>query len=165
MTFLAAYAVRDGDLDRGESLLERATEQFRLAGDPSGVGGCISGLGDIALERGDLDIALERYREAEPLLIESGSSMDIELVLAGAAIRAGARGLPAVAARLWGALERIDDEAERKLEPDERARYERALGALDAGEVEAGRALSKEDALTLAGEITAPSKRAGRDLQ
>jgi predicted ATPase/DNA-binding transcriptional LysR family regulator len=167
MTFLAAYAVRDGDLDRAESLLERATEQFRLAGDPSGVGGCISGLGDIALERGDLSSALERYREAQPMLIQNGSTMDIELVLAGAAVIARHDGFAAVAARLWGALERLDEEAERKLEPDERALYERALGSLDAGAVEAGRALPNEAALTLARETAFPptSKRVRSDLQ
>jgi predicted ATPase/DNA-binding transcriptional LysR family regulator len=155
MTFLAYYAARDGELDRAEMLLERATEQYRLAGDLSGVAGCINGLGDIALERGDLHVAIERYREAHPTLLQSGSTIDVELALAGAAVIAHAGGLLAVAARLWGALERIDEDAERQLDADDRERYERALGPLDAAEVEAGRALSEEDALTLARDVAA----------
>jgi predicted ATPase/DNA-binding transcriptional LysR family regulator len=155
MTFLAYYAVREGDLERAESLLEQATEQFRLAGDLTGVAGCINARGDIALERGDLHVALERYREAHPTLVQSGSTMDLELALAGAAVIARAGGLSVVAARLWGALERIDEDAERRLDADDRDRYERALGPLDADEVEAGRMLSEEDALILARDVAA----------
>jgi predicted ATPase/DNA-binding transcriptional LysR family regulator len=150
MTFLAYYAARDGDLDRAESLLERATEEYRLAGDVAGVGGCINALGDIALERGDIAASFERYREAQPMLLRSGSTIDIELVLCASAVIAAHAGDSAVAARLWGAFERIDADAERKLEADDRARYERALGRLEENEVEAGRGLSAEDALALA---------------
>jgi predicted ATPase/DNA-binding transcriptional LysR family regulator len=150
MTFLAYYALRREDLDRAESLLERATEEYRLAGDLSGVGGCINALGDVALERADVTAALERYREAQPMLIQSGSTIDIELVLGAAAVMAGLRGQSAVAARLWGAFERLDADAERKLEVDDRARYERALGQLDDDELEAGRRLSDDEAVALA---------------
>jgi tetratricopeptide (TPR) repeat protein len=149
MTFLAYYAARDGDLDRAESLLEQATEQYRLAGDLAGVGGCINSLGDIALDRGDVEEALQRYCEAQPILIESGSTLDIETALGGMAAAAALLGRSTVAARLWGAVERLDSEAERKLEADNRARYERALGSLDEAALEAGRELSYDDALAL----------------
>jgi predicted ATPase/DNA-binding transcriptional LysR family regulator len=149
MTFLAYYAARDGDLDRAKSLLEQATEQYRLAGDLAGVGGCINSLGDIALDRGDVEEALQRYCEAQPILIESGSTLDIETALGGMAAAAALLGRSTVAARLWGAVERLDSEAERKLEADNRARYERALGSLDEAALEAGRELSYDDALAL----------------
>jgi predicted ATPase/DNA-binding transcriptional LysR family regulator len=150
MTYLAYYAAREGDLDGARSLLERAAEQYRLAGDESGVGGTLNSLGDIALERGTLGSALRHYREAQPLLISSGTSIDLVTVLGAAAALAAQSGRREVAARLWGALERIDAEADRKLEVDDRARYERAVGRLDHREVNAGRALADEEALALA---------------
>jgi predicted ATPase/class 3 adenylate cyclase len=155
LTFLAYYAAREGDLDKAESLLKQATEQYRLAGDLTGIGGCIQGLGDLALERGDVQAALERYREAQPLVIQGGSSLDIEYALAGVAAVAALVGRSDVAARLWGAVERMDSQADRRMEADDRARYERALGALDETELEAGRALSDEAALEIARAIAA----------
>ena len=51
--------------------------------------------------------------------------------------------------------------AERKLDADDRARYERMLGELDETELEAGRALSDEEALDLA-RVTAEELAAQR---
>ena len=150
MTYLAYYAAREGELERARSLLERAVEQYRLAGDPAGVGGCIHSLGDLALDTGDEEEAVRLYREAEPLLIRSGSTLDLEIVLGGMAALAAASARREVGARLWGAFERLDDAAERRLDADDRARYERLIGELDESEVEAGRALSDDEALELA---------------
>jgi predicted ATPase len=150
MTFLAYYAQRDGDFERARSLLERATEEYRLAGDEAGVGGCMHGLGDVALAEGRADVALERYREALPLILRSGSRFDVEYVIGALAALAALRGRREVAARLWGAVERLETEVERVLEPEVRGLYERALGRLDPNELEAGRALSDEEAVTLA---------------
>jgi predicted ATPase/DNA-binding transcriptional LysR family regulator len=153
MTYLAYYAARDGDLQAATSLLERATEEYRLAGDFAGVSSCIHGLGDFALDAGDVDGALDRYLEAQPMMIQAGSVLELESILGGLAAIAALRGRPESAARLWGAFERLDAEAERKLDEDDRARYERALGDLDRSQVEAGRALSDEEALALAHEV------------
>jgi predicted ATPase/DNA-binding transcriptional LysR family regulator len=152
MTFLAYYAAHEGDLEGARSLLERATEQYRLAGDLAGVGGCIHGLGDIALEQGEVARALELYLESHPLLLQSGSSFDLEYLFGGVAAVAAQLGRSDVAARLWGAVERLDADAERKLEADDRARYERGLGVLDERELEVGHGLSEDDALALAQE-------------
>ena len=51
---------------------------------------------------------------------------------------------------LWGAFERLDEESERVLEAEVRVLYERSVGTVDSGDVEAGRALSGEDAVLLA---------------
>jgi DNA-binding transcriptional LysR family regulator/predicted ATPase len=150
MTYLAYYAARQGDIERARSLLESAIEQYRLAGDTAGVGGTISGLGDLALDEGDLDAALEYYSESVPLLIASGTPRDYAYAFSAVAALAGACGLSDAAARLWGAAERIDGEADYKMPLDDRTRYERTLGELDQWEVEAGRALSDELALQLA---------------
>ncbi len=161
MTYLAYYAAREGELERARSLLERAVEQYQLAGDPAGVGGCIHSLGDLALDTGDEEEAVRLYREAQPLLIRSGSTLDLEIVLGGMAALAAASARHEVGARLWGAFERLDDAAERKLDVDDRARYERVIGELDESEIEAGRALSDDEALELA-RLTADELAAQR---
>jgi predicted ATPase/DNA-binding transcriptional LysR family regulator len=152
MTFLAYYAAREGDLERARSLTEQAAEQYRLAGDTAGVGGCLHSLGDIALERGDLQSALQHYVEAQPALIQTGTALDLANALGGIAALAGLSGRCNVAARLWGAVERLDAEADRKLEPDDRARYERALRELDQAELLAGHGLTDDEAAELARE-------------
>jgi predicted ATPase len=161
MTFLAYYAAREGDLERARSLIERAAEQYRLAGDTAGVGGCLHTLGDIALERGDLETALQHYLEAQPALIQTGTALDLANALGGIAALAGLSGHSNVAARLWGAVERLDAEADRKLEPDDRARYERTLGVLDQAELSAGHGLTDDEAADLA-RITAAELAAQR---
>jgi tetratricopeptide (TPR) repeat protein len=152
MTFLAHYAAHEGDLERARSLYEGAADQYRLAGDNGGVGLCIHGLGDLALQQGDAEVALEHYREAQPLIRKSGSLLDLEYLVAGTAAAAGLLGRSAVAARLWGAVERLDAESDRRMEASERGWYERALGRLDEREREAGRSLTVEEAVALAQE-------------
>ncbi len=154
MTFLAYYAAREGDLDRARSLNEQAAEQYRLAGDAAGVGGCLHSLGDLALEEGDIAAALEHYAEARPLL-ETGTRPDYAYALGGLAAVAALSGRPDLAARLWGAVERIDSESDHKMPLDNRARYERAFGKLDEVELEAGRGLTEDASVELAREAAA----------
>jgi predicted ATPase len=150
MTYLAYYAAREGDLELARSLIEQAAAQYRLAGDTAGVGGCLNSLGDIALEQADLATALRHYREAQPTLMASGTPLDLVTILGGMAALAAQSGRQREAGRLWGALERIDADSDRKLEADDRARYEQAVGDLDPADVDAGRALSNEQAVALA---------------
>jgi predicted ATPase/DNA-binding transcriptional LysR family regulator len=149
MTYLAHYAAREGDLERARSLYERAAEQYRLAGDAAGVGGCLHSLGDVALERSDVRTALEHYLEAQPLLIPTGTSFDLANVAGGIAAVAGLSGRPDLASRLWGALERLDAEADRKMAPEERANYGRGVGEPDQDELLAGQRLSDEQVVAL----------------
>ncbi len=93
------------------------------------------------------------------MMLQAGSILDLEAILGGLAAIAALRGRPESAARLWGAFERLDAEAERKLDEDDRARYERALGNLDESQVEAGRSLSDDEALALARELGAQLRR------
>ena len=151
MTFLAYYAMRDGDLE-APARYSGGAEQYRLAGDAAGVGGCIHCLGDLALEQGDVAPALARYLEAQPSVLRDGSVLDLEYAFAG--YRRGRRALASLLGnrpRGCGASsERLDANAERKMDHDDpRALYERALGALDEREVEAGRALSDDEVVAL----------------
>ena len=83
------------------------------------------------------------------MLLRDGSAFDLEYACAGVAAVAAQCGPPHAAARLWGAVERVDADAERKMEADDRARFERALGDLDEAAVQAGRALDEEHAIEL----------------
>jgi DNA-binding transcriptional LysR family regulator/predicted ATPase len=150
MTYLAELAFAEGDVDEARTLLERAVEQYRLAGDTAGIGGSIHGLGDAELIEGNADAALARYREACPLLVESGTSVDIALILAGTAAVAARLGAPDQSARLWGAFRRVDSESERPFTAAEIERYERAVGELDPVLIEEGTALTDDEAVELA---------------
>jgi predicted ATPase/DNA-binding transcriptional LysR family regulator len=150
MTFLAYYAFRDGDHDRARSLLERATEEYRLAGDEAGVGGCIHSIGDLDLAAGDLPTALERYREASPLILRSGSSFDVAVMVGAIAAVAAQAGDLEAAGTLWGAFERLHADSERVVEADTLALYEGSAGELDPIRVAGGRELSEDDAVALA---------------
>jgi hypothetical protein len=145
MTFLAYYAARDGDLERAETLLEGAVQQYGLAGDLAGVSSCIHSLGDLALDRGDVAGALERFVEAQPAMLQAGSSLEVEYMLAGLAAVAGVRDRRELAGRLWGAFERLEGEAERRMETDDRARYERFAGSLAERDLDAGRSVPDEE--------------------
>ena len=150
MTFLAYYALRDGDLERARSLLERATDEYRLAGDEAGVGGCIHSIGDIDLAEGNLVAALDRYREARPLVLRSGSSFDIALLVGAVAAVAAQAGRRDLASTLWGAFGHLHQASERLVERETYALYERTVGELDPGAVAGGRELSEDDAVALA---------------
>jgi DNA-binding transcriptional LysR family regulator/predicted ATPase len=152
MTFLAFYAAREGDLELARSLLERATEQYRLAGDLAGVGGCMHSLGDVELRAGDARAALDWYREALPLLVSTSTTFDVGYDLAGLAAVFALEGRPVEGARLWAVVERLDAEADRKIEPDDRANYVRAIGDVDQDAFGAGSELSLDDAIALAQE-------------
>jgi hypothetical protein len=130
--------------------LERATEEYRLAGDEAGVGGCIHSIGDLDLAAGDLPTALERYREASPLILRSGSSFDVAVMVGAFAAAAAQAGDLEAAGTLWGAFERLHADSERVVEADTLALYEGSAGQLDPIRVAAGRELSEDDAVALA---------------
>jgi len=145
MTFLAYYAAREGDLERAEQLLAEAAQQYGLAGDLVGVAGCIHSLGDLALDRGDVAGALARFVEAQPTMIKAGSTLEVAYMLGGLAAVAAARERSELAGTLWGAFERLDAEAERPMETDDRARYERFVSGIGEHDLAAGRALPDEE--------------------
>jgi tetratricopeptide (TPR) repeat protein len=139
------------------SYLEGAVEQYRRAGDVSGVAGSLAGLGDVALMEGDYAGARRYYAKA---LRDASIPRDYMYFLAGIAAVAAQSGEAAAAARLWGAVLRIESELDQGFDPGTRELYADILDTLDAAEIEAGRALSTEEACDLAREIVggAPSE-------
>jgi tetratricopeptide (TPR) repeat protein len=162
LSFLAHYAQPDGDFERARSLYEQGAEQYRLAGDNSGVWVCIHSLGDIALEQGDLTEAFVRFREAQPFILSAGTAYELAAAVGGIAAVAAAGTHTSEAGRLWGAFERLATETERRFEPHDRQIYERALGRLDDQDVDLGRTLSDDEVRELLQETTRALSRRAR---
>jgi tetratricopeptide (TPR) repeat protein len=152
LTYLAWVAQLEGDIAAMRACLERAVAEYRTAGDASGVTGTLAGLGDAALEEDDWAAALGFYRAA---LSDASEPRVYMALFAGIGAVAARTGHPAEAARLWGAAERIESEIESKFTASDRALFERNLRALDADDLAAGRALSTDEAVALAHELTA----------
>jgi tetratricopeptide (TPR) repeat protein len=150
LSYLATVATARGNLDAARDYWERCRASYEAAGDALGVAGAIHGLGDHALATGELDRALAHYAEALERAVELDADFDCTYCLAGIAAGLAAQGRRDDAARMWGAVERLDAALDVGITPDDRAGYERRLGSLDPGAVAAGRELSLADAIELA---------------
>jgi hypothetical protein len=102
----------------------------------------IHGLGDVALEEGNPKQALARY------------GRDLVHFLGGIAAACAALGRLDDAARLWGAVKRLDEGLELTVD---RSLYEGILGDLDPEQVALGGELGRTDALALAREVSRAS--------
>jgi predicted ATPase/DNA-binding transcriptional LysR family regulator len=157
LTFLAGVAREQGDLSAAQRYFERSRELYGRAGDVAGIGAATHGLGDIALDGDEPVRALELYGEALEIDEAVTSAHDDAYILAGIASACAALGRRSEAARLWGAVERMDGELDIGISSYDRAAYERVLGELDPNELAAGRGLSNPEALTLAHELSRAS--------
>ena len=115
-----------------------------------GVAGCRHSLGDLALEQGVYGTAAELYREALEEMVASGSDYDVAYCLAGLAAVAAHAGRDEEAGRLWGAVERVEEELALRLVETDRKVYGAALADVPPAEVEAGRVLTTAEAVELA---------------
>jgi tetratricopeptide (TPR) repeat protein len=154
LTYLATVARAQGDLPAAMDYFERARQHFASAGDISGVAAAIHGLGDVALEEGKPKQALACYGEALEQGWTVATPWDLAYFLAGIAAACAALGRLAEAARLWGAVERLDAELEIKLD---RSVYEEVLGDLDPREKAVGAELGNQEAVGLARRLSRAS--------
>jgi non-specific serine/threonine protein kinase len=154
LTYLATVARAQGDLPAAMGYFERARQHFASAGDIGGVAAAIHGLGDVALEEGKPERALACYGEALEQGWTVATPWDLAYFLAGIAAACGALGRLAEAARLWGAVERLDAELEIKLD---RSLYEEVLGDLDPREKAVGAELGNQEAVELARRLSRAS--------
>ena len=152
LTFLAWIAQREDDVAAMRSYLERALDAYRRAGDVSGVAGVLAGLGDVALMEGDWAKARDYFAAA---LTDASVPRDYLYFFAGIAVVAAKAGQATAASRLWGAAQQIEFELDASFMDEERALYTSLLGELDPAEVEAGGALSTEEACELARDVVA----------
>jgi predicted ATPase/DNA-binding transcriptional LysR family regulator len=153
LTYLADLERREGDLDAARSALERSIELYAAAGDRLGVAGSRHTIGDLALERGDDATARTLYGEALDEMVEAGSDFDLAYCFAGIAATAARAGRAVEAGRLWGVVERIEQELGRQLNDTERAFYVAVVGPAARADETAGRSLTTEQAVELARSV------------
>ncbi|MDQ2681995.1 MAG: LuxR C-terminal-related transcriptional regulator, partial [Chloroflexota bacterium] len=105
------YAVED--LEQANAKAEEALAIWRDRGDPWGVGIALLNLGAIAAARGDFEQAAEHYGDAICHNIESGDPWGIAEGLNGLAHAAMHYDLGELTARLLGARDRLEPDAEQ----------------------------------------------------
>jgi predicted ATPase/DNA-binding SARP family transcriptional activator len=145
-----------GDREKARSLLAAAADAHGERNDRTGLAGTLLSIADLELDDRQLAVAAERYRES--LSVEREHSRRpwfTTYCLAGLAAVAAARGDAEGAARLWGVVERLEEERGFKLNHFERMRYEQIIATVAGSAafdeaVSTGRALSLEQAVDYA---------------
>jgi predicted ATPase len=147
---LGELECNEGRYAHAAELLEEAISVLEEAGSTQ-VWSARSGLADVRLEQGDVETAEHLYRG---VLVASRLAQDKVLMLfgfGGLAATAAARAEAPRAGRLWGGVERLEDEQGTPIRSSERARYMRFLDRLDreafSREREIGRALPLDEVL------------------
>ncbi len=125
-----------GNQKRGVALTEEALDLAREAGDVWWAAGLLADLGEMAWEQGDLARAAAFSRECVLLAHELHNAYTLAYGFGLLAALAALDGDRVRAGRLWGAVERLDDKGEARLDPESRARYERAVLALSDAKLE-----------------------------
>jgi hypothetical protein len=148
LTFLAEMEEHAGDVDAAVALMRRARDGYQRAGDDDGVALTVAGLSLVALEAGDVDSGLALSRDGLERAWEKGAPRTVAQCFAGVAAAYAAAGRIDDAARLWGAVERMEDESGVPIQERERVLLVR--GPLDEARVAEGRALSGDEAVALA---------------
>jgi predicted ATPase len=138
-----------GDRERGLALTEETLELAREIGDSWWESGLLASLAEMSWELGDLPGAAACARECLSLAHELGNAPHLVYALGLSAVVAAAAGDGARAARLWGAVEALEESGAARLDAQDRTSYEQAvLAVTDASLEEAraeGRSMSRED--------------------
>jgi tetratricopeptide (TPR) repeat protein len=96
-----------------------------------GLAGRLHSFGDLALDRQNAAEAARLYRESLEIGRQLKDDLQTAYSLAGIAAVGATRGRRDVAARLWGSVRSFEETSGTRLHQRERARYERALGAIE----------------------------------
>ena len=113
-------------------LLEESLAIYRELGDREGIARALNSLARAIAAHGHHPAARMRARESLTIYRELGDRSGIASAIEGLAAIASASGEPGEAARLWGASERLREEIEAPMAPNERAGYERAVASARA---------------------------------
>ncbi|MGH3079711.1 MAG: BTAD domain-containing putative transcriptional regulator [Gaiellaceae bacterium] len=124
-------------------LLEEALQIKEEARDERAAGSTRHGLGDLRLEQGDHEAAENLYRSVLAYHRIEDDKRQIAYALGGLAATAAIRGALERAGRLWGVVERLEDERGARLRSFERSRYTRFLATLDAAALAHERAIGR----------------------
>jgi predicted ATPase len=145
--------VSERDPEEARALMEESTTLSRELGDYALLVYNLLGLGELALNEGDLSGAEDLAREGLLAAREIGDEMMVVAGLVLLSIAVARRGELAPAGRLWGAAERLERELGPTMLDRERAHYTELLGepapAFQRGREEA-HAMSLEEVRALA---------------
>jgi predicted ATPase/DNA-binding CsgD family transcriptional regulator len=146
LQFLGVAALAEGDQDRAVALAEEGLEIHREIGDLRGITMSLTALGVEALERGDAERARTLYEEDLRVLARLRDKVGTVYGLRGMAGAAALEGEARRAARLWGAVEALQEAIGMRLLPLDRDHpdYE---GLLDAARSRSGDDVSWEASL------------------
>jgi ATP/maltotriose-dependent transcriptional regulator MalT len=105
----AGIAVGRGDLEHSVALCERSLELFREIRDARGILSCLLHLGMLALIGADYEGAVPMLRESLRLAWDLDYTVVIQCSVYSLACVAASREQPILAARLWGAVEGLEE--------------------------------------------------------
>ena len=127
---LGLAALGRGDFDLAETRLAEALRLRDAHGFDLAAAVSVEGLAAVAYARGDYQLALERYRESLTRFGDRGELNHVASALAGLACSAAALGHARVAARLFGAVQAVLEQAGmRAFEPVWQADIDRHVAA------------------------------------
>ena len=109
LLFRGLVITSQGDHERATTLYEEALALFREIRDVQGMGHCLNNLALMAVVKGDYDGASLLMRENLRIARESDYKLGIQYSLLGLGLVAASREQPARAARLWGAVEAMEE--------------------------------------------------------
>ncbi len=155
---MGEIAMRTGELARAERLLTASVETTRECGVPDLAADTTRALGYVALQLGDHETAVARYREALAEFVRIGDRRGLANAVGGLAFVAAAAGRGRDALLLGGASTGIREAAGYRLPPDEQELtnelLDRARDGIADAEASAifdtGRAMSVEKAIAYA---------------
>jgi tetratricopeptide (TPR) repeat protein len=160
---LGNVAFEQGDYPAARVLHEECLAIMRELGDRGGMARSLSSLGNVAYGQGDLASARALHEEGLAIRRGLGANGEIDDSLEGLASVFSALGNPLIAARIWGAAERLREDIGTPLPPKDRPRHYRRVSASRASlessaafdrAWQEGRALTLEQAIELALEKT-----------
>jgi predicted ATPase len=140
------FEMSSGDLDRATSLLEESVSLNASQGRLRVLRLTHHSLGDLALRRGDPDRAVAEYGESIRIAQDLNVLLTVCFCTGGLAAAAALKGDVAASARLWGLLERLEDEHGR-IDPAERSYYLEVVGRIAQEHYEETRHVPADEAL------------------
>ena len=117
--------------DEAKPVLLEAEVIYQELENEAGVASNAHSLGDLELDRGDLDAAVAYYRRGLAFEVRHARGRAIAYCLAGMASVLAERGRHEDAARLWGAVSAGEDALGFRMLAAERRRYEQRLSGLE----------------------------------
>jgi predicted ATPase/DNA-binding SARP family transcriptional activator/Tfp pilus assembly protein PilF len=158
LNVLGEVVFDQGDYAAAQAYQEQALLIQRELGDRRGIALSLNNLGHVVFEQGDNSIAKTLLEESLAIQRELGDKRGVAISVDCFASLAASDGLPAKAARLWGAAEALREEIGALMPPGERGRYEVRVGAARevlgetafAAEWVEGRTMTRQQAIAFA---------------